>query len=106
MIADAAAARNFVVLEAAGQVRRFPGWVEWSAPQFEVSSGAPVQIGADGEALTMDQRVVFEPRPRALRIRLPRHALQLSPAARTGRRLSGSTIAELGRDAAAQVRTA
>ena len=105
MIADAAAARNFVVLEAAGQVRRFPGWVEWSAPQFEVSSGAPVQIGVDGEALTMDPPVVFESRPRALRIRLPRHALQLSPAARTGQLLSGSTIAELGRVAAGQVGT-
>jgi diacylglycerol kinase family enzyme len=105
VIADAAAARNFVVLEAAGQVRRFPGWAEWSAPRFEVGSGAPVQIGIDGEALTMDPPVVFESRPGALRIRLPRHALQLSPAARTAQLLSGSTIAELGRVAAGQVGT-
>ena len=103
MIADAAAARTFAVLEAAGQVRRFPGWVEWSASRFEVSSGAPVQIGVDGEALTMDPPVVFESRPGALRIRLPRHALQRSPAARAAHLLSGSTIAELGRVAAGQV---
>jgi len=105
MIADAADARRFVVLEAAGQVRRFPGWVEWRAPRFEVGSGAPVQIGVDGEALTMDPPVVFESRPGALRIRLPRHALQLSPAAKTALLFSGSTIAELGRVAAGQVGT-
>jgi diacylglycerol kinase family enzyme len=102
MIADAADARKFAALEAAGQVRRFPGWVEWSAPRFEVGSGASVQIGVDGEALTMDPPVVFESRPGALRVRLPRHALQLSPAARAVRLLSGSTIAELGRIAAGQ----
>lgn len=100
MIADAAAARRFAALEAAGQVRRFPGWIEWSAPRFVVGSGAPVQIGVDGEALIMDPPVVFESRPGVLRVRLPRHALQLSPAARTVRLLSTSTIAELGRIAA------
>ena len=30
VIADADDARKFVALEAAGQVRRFPGWAEWS----------------------------------------------------------------------------
>jgi diacylglycerol kinase family enzyme len=94
-IGDAAAARQFVALEAAGQVRRFPGWHEWSTPRFEVSSGSPVQIGIDGEALLMDPPLVFESRPRALRVRLPRHAVRPSPAARTVRLLSGSTIAEL-----------
>jgi len=102
MIADAADARRFAALEAAGQVRRFPGWAEWSAPRFEVGSGGPVRIGLDGEALTMDPPVVFESRPGALRIRLPRRALRLSPAARTAQVLSGSTIAELGRIAAGQ----
>ena len=103
MISDAAEARMFAALEAAGQVRRFPGWVEWSAPRFEVGSGASVQIGVDGEALIMDPPVVFESRPGALRVRLPRHALQLSPAARAVRLLSGSTIAELGRVAIGQL---
>jgi diacylglycerol kinase family enzyme len=95
-------ARKFAALEMAGQVRRFSGWVEWSAPRFEVGSAAPVRIGVDGEALTMDPPVVFESRPGALRVRVPRHALQLSPAARTVRVLSGSTIAELGQIAAGQ----
>jgi hypothetical protein len=99
-IADAADARRFVALEAAGQVRRFPGWQEWSAPRFEVGSGAPVEIGIDGEALVMDPPLVFESLPRALRVRLPRHAVRPSPAARTVQLLEGSTISELGRVAA------
>jgi diacylglycerol kinase family enzyme/uncharacterized membrane protein YphA (DoxX/SURF4 family) len=101
-IANADEARKFAALEAAGQVRRFPGWTEWSAPRFEAGSGAPVQIGLDGEALTMDPPLVFVSRPGALRVRLPRHSLKLSPAARTVRVLSGSTIAELARVAAGQ----
>jgi diacylglycerol kinase family enzyme len=101
-IANADEARRFAALEAAGQVRRFSGWVEWTAPRFEVGSADPVRVGVDGEALTMDPPVVFESRPGALQVRLPRHALRLSPAARTVHVLSGSTIAELGRLAAGQ----
>ena len=101
-ITSADEARKFVALQAAGQVRRFPGWVEWSTPRFEVASAAPVQLGVDGEALVMDPPVVFASRPGALRVRLPRHALQVSPAARTVYVLSGSTLAELGRVAAGQ----
>ncbi len=67
---------------------------------FEVDSGAPVEVGVDGEALTMDPPVLFESRPGALRVLLPRHALQLSPAARAVRVLSRSTIAELSQIAA------
>jgi diacylglycerol kinase family enzyme len=104
-VANAAEARRFAALEATGQVRRFTGWVEWSSPRFVVSSAAPVQIGVDGEALTMDPPVVFESRPGALRVRLPRQNLRLSPAARTVQLLSGSTIAELGRVAAGRVGT-
>jgi len=96
-IGDAADARQFAALEAAGQVRRFPGWHEWSAPRFEVSSGSPVEIGVDGEALLMDPPLVFESRPRALRVRLPRHAVRASPAAMTVHLLSGSTITQLVR---------
>jgi diacylglycerol kinase family enzyme len=100
LVAGPEEARRFAALEATGQVRRFPGWAEWSAPRFEVDSDAPVQVGVDGEALTMDAPVVFETRPGALRVRLPRHALQASPAARAVHLLSGSAIAELGRVAA------
>jgi hypothetical protein len=52
----------------------------------------------------MDPPVVFASRPGALRVRLPRHALQVSPAARTARVLSASALAELGRVAAGLAR--
>jgi diacylglycerol kinase family enzyme len=96
-IDDAAGARRFVTLELAGQARRFPGWLEWSADRFEVSSSGPVEVGVDGEALVLDPPLVFEAHPGALLVRLPRHAVQRSPAARAVRLASRSTVAELGR---------
>jgi diacylglycerol kinase family enzyme len=96
-IADAAQASRFVALEATGRIRRFPGWLEWSSPTFEVSSGGPVEIGVDGEALQMDPPLVFESRPGALRVRVPGRAVQPSRTARAVRLLSASTIAELTR---------
>jgi diacylglycerol kinase family enzyme len=100
MISNADEMRRFVALQAAGQLSRFSGWSEWAAPRFEVDSAAPVRIGVDGEALTMDPPLVFVSRPGALRVLLPRHAMHASPAARTVQMLSGSTLAELGRVAA------
>ena len=96
-ISDAAAASQFLALQAIGQARRFPGWLEWTAPRFEVTSAARVEIGVDGEALVMDSPLVFESRPGALRVRLPRRALRVSPAARAVHVLSVSTVAGLAR---------
>jgi diacylglycerol kinase family enzyme len=96
-IADAAQARRFVALEAAGQLRRFPGWQEWRAPRFEVGSGAPVEIGIDGEAMLMDPPLVFESLPGALLVRVPRRAAHPSRKAGAERLLSGSTVTELAR---------
>ena len=96
-VGDASEARRFAALQAAGQLRRFTGWMEWSSPRFEVSSGGPVEIGIDGEALRMDPPLVFESLPGVLRVRLPATGIRPSPAARTVRVLSSSTIAELGR---------
>jgi len=96
-IEDAVGARRFVTLELAGRAPRFPGWLEWSAARFEVSSSGPVEVGVDGEALVMDPPLVFEARPGALLVRLPRHAVQRSPAARAVRLASRSTVADLGR---------
>jgi hypothetical protein len=88
---------RFLTLEAAGQIRRFPGWLEWATPRFIVDSAGPVEIGVDGEALTMDPPLVFQTMPRVLRVRLPRHAIGLSPAARAVHVASRSTIVELSR---------
>jgi diacylglycerol kinase family enzyme len=86
------AAEQFVALNSTGQIRRFSGWHEWTAPRFRIDSGGPVDIGIDGEAMTLDPPLVFESLPAALRVRLPGHAPGMSPAAR---RFSRSTIGEL-----------
>jgi diacylglycerol kinase family enzyme len=96
-IADAADAGRFAALQAAGQVRRFPGWAEWNTPRFEVGSGGRVEIGVDGETLLMDPPLVFESLPGALRVRLPRRAAGASPAARAVALISRSTISDLVR---------
>ena len=96
-VADASDAGRLVALELAGQLNHFPGWLEWTAPRFEVGAAGPLEVGVDGEALIMDPPVVFESRPGALRVLLPRHALRRSPAARAVRLMSRSTAVDLGR---------
>ena len=89
---SAAEVRRLIALETAGQLQRFPGWVEWSAPRFQIDSGGPVEVGLDGEALKLDPPLVFETIPGAITVRLPQHAIGLSPAAR---RMDRSSIREL-----------
>ena len=96
-ISDAAGANQFLALQAIGQARRFAGWLEWTAPRFEISSSGGVELGVDGEALVMDAPLVFESHPGALQVRLPRRALRVSPAARAVHVLSVSTFAGLAR---------
>jgi diacylglycerol kinase family enzyme len=81
-IANARAAVEFTQLEAAGRVRSFSGWSEWDTPRFQIDSSAPVEIGIDGEATSLEPPLVFESHPGALRIRIPTHARGVSPAAR------------------------
>jgi diacylglycerol kinase family enzyme len=95
-ISDAAAATHFAALQAAGQVRRFPGWHEWSALRFEVRSAGPVEVGLDGEAVILDPPLVFESLPGALRVLVPKASLRPAPASRAVRVLTGSALSELG----------
>jgi diacylglycerol kinase family enzyme len=44
-------------------------WREWTTPHFEIDSGTPIEMGLDGEALTMDPPLRFESQAAALRIR-------------------------------------
>ena len=81
-VKSAAEAQQIVALDALGKINRFSGWLEWSAERFQVDSGALVEVGVDGEALIMSPPLVFESRPGSLRVRIPRHALGASPAAR------------------------
>jgi diacylglycerol kinase family enzyme len=72
---------ELVTLETIGQAERFRGLLEWSQPEFEIRSSSPVAVGLDGEALTLEPPLRFVSLPGALRVRLPRHAAGVSPAA-------------------------
>jgi diacylglycerol kinase family enzyme len=76
---------RFIQLQAVGQAGRFRGWINWTDTRFEVRSGAPVEVGLDGEALTLDPPLEFRILPGALRVRIPRGAPGLSPAAAAAR---------------------
>ena len=78
----AADAEKLAALELAGNVRRFASWNDWTPSEFEVRSAGPVEIGIDGEALTLQPPLRFEIRPGALTVRLPRIAAQRSRAVR------------------------
>jgi diacylglycerol kinase family enzyme len=94
-ITSAGDMQRLVSLQTIGQVDRFEGWREWSTDRFEVRSGGPLEVGVDGEALTMDPPLVFSTRPGALRIRMPRHASGLSPAASAVHVTSSTTVRQL-----------
>jgi diacylglycerol kinase family enzyme len=72
---------NLVTLGTLAQSRRFHGLSDWSCPHFEVHSGAAVPVGIDGEAHLLAAPLQFVSLHRALRIRVPRRANGLSPAA-------------------------
>jgi diacylglycerol kinase family enzyme len=91
----AADAERLAALELTGQVQRFARWNEWTSAEFEVRSGGPVEIGVDGEALTLEPPLRFVIRPRALTVRLPRAAPRRSPAARAVRVIAKSTVVAL-----------
>ena len=82
VVPDGASAARAVTALTTGRPEVYPGYRTWSASGFEVTSGAPVAVGLDGEALEMDPPLVFTSRPGALRLRLPARAIGYSPAAR------------------------
>ena len=75
----------FLAAIAAGRRSGCPDSSPWEALTFEVDSGDLVDAGIDGEALRISPPLRFTIRPRALRIRLPQHASELSPTARQQR---------------------
>ncbi len=76
-------AAAFLTMLATGHPDRFPGYMAWTAPTFEVASAGPIELGLDGEALVVDPPLRFSIRPRPIRVRLPHHAIGYSPAARS-----------------------
>ena len=94
-VETAADAEKLAALEATGQVRHFASWNDWTASAFEVRSAGPVDIGVDGESLTLQPPLHFVIRPGALTVRLPRTAPGRSPAARAVRVIAKPTLAAL-----------
>jgi diacylglycerol kinase family enzyme len=94
-VETAADVEKLAALELAGNVRRFASWNDWTASEFEVRSAGPVDIGVDGEALTLQPPLHFVIRPGALTVRLPRTAPRRSPAARAVRVVAKPTLVAL-----------
>ncbi len=101
-VTSAADAEKVAALEVTGQVQRFAGWNEWTTRAFTVSSGGPVEVGVDGEALVLDPPLRFVSRPGAVAVRLPRAALARKRAGRPVRVSQVSTVAALWQIATAR----
>ncbi len=82
VVPDAVAATRAVAALTTATPALYEGYLSWSSPGFEVTSGAPIAVGLDGESLEMDPPLVFSSRPGVLRLRLPPQAIGYSPAAR------------------------
>jgi diacylglycerol kinase family enzyme len=93
----AADAKKLAALEAVGRARQFASWSDWTASEFEVRSAGPVEIGVDGEAVTLQPPLHFVSRPRALTVRLPRTASRRPPAARLVEIMATPTVVALWR---------
>ena len=60
---------------------------EWTTRELGVDSGATVEAGVDGEAVTFEPPLLFASLPGALRIHLPirRHIMKTRPRAKIPR---------------------
>src|SRR5262245_5687009 len=79
------AAAAFAAALAIGRPVGFAGLLTWVTDAFEVTSAGAIPAGVDGESLELDPPLRFSVRPRPLRVRVPRHAIGVSPAARAFR---------------------
>jgi diacylglycerol kinase family enzyme len=82
---------QLVSLSTAGRVSAYSGWHEWTTTVLEVRSGAPIDTGIDGEAVTLDAPVRLEVQPSALRVRIAPHHPGVSPAQLAGAVQAGAT---------------
>ena len=83
VLAEPGSTAGFLAALAAGDPERFAGYRAWATPAFEVTSDAPIEVGLDGETQVMDSPLRFSIRPDPVRVRLPKHAIGYSPAARS-----------------------
>jgi diacylglycerol kinase family enzyme len=62
---------TLVAAEQAGALQELSPASVWTTPRLRVDSGGPVEITLDAEAALMEPPLLFESRPRPLRIRVP-----------------------------------
>jgi len=89
-------AAAFLAAVAGGRPDHFSGFSSWTATTFEVDSGGPIDVGLDGESLTLPQPLRFTVRPQALLLLLP-PAVADAPGASSAPR---PTLKDVGRVAA------
>jgi diacylglycerol kinase family enzyme len=82
VLGESGGAASFLAALATGHPERFEGLTSWESPTFEVTSDGPIDIGLDGETMAMDPPLHLSIRPSPVRVRLPKHAIGYSPAAR------------------------
>ena len=82
VLGESGGAASFLAALATGHPERFEGLTSWESPTFEVTSDDPIDIGLDGETIAMDSPLHLSIRPSPVRVRLPKHAIGYSPAAR------------------------
>jgi len=70
-IASGREASQLVALEAAGRVRDFAGWSEWTAASFTVDSSAEIRAGVDGESLGFAPPLTMRSLPGAITLMVP-----------------------------------
>lgn len=75
-----AQATELVARLAAGRGPNMHGWREWSAPLFEVESGAEIEVAVDGEALRLPSPLRFAIEPGVIRARIAPAHPGISPA--------------------------
>jgi diacylglycerol kinase family enzyme len=89
-IDDDRGAMRFLSALAERHPERFHGFAEWTPTTFEVTSESRVDVGLDGEPMTIEPPLRFSIRPEPLHVRIPIHAIGASPA---GRRLDARSAA-------------
>jgi len=80
-IGDASDAAALVSLDAAGQVKRYRCWHEWTAGEMVIEGTGPVAAGVDGESLELTAPLRFTSVPGALRVRVVPWADEGGPSA-------------------------
>jgi diacylglycerol kinase family enzyme len=75
---------QLVSLSTAGRGSAYAGWHEWTTTELEVRSSQSIDLGIDGEAVTLDSPVRLEVQPAALRVRIAPHHPGVSPARAAG----------------------